>query len=93
MSPTGVPLCPVCHSPGAAWQIDSPVRAHDRALIDPSGLNLLGLQAPAGGLEPIDHPEITCAACAAPATEAPLRDAVLGAASAAARGESPRLDA
>lgn len=93
MSPSAVPLCPACQSPTAAWQIDSPVRAHDRAVIDPTGMRLLGLRAPDGGLEPVDHPEITCAACGAAATEAILRDAVLAAATAASRGESPRFDA
>lgn len=93
MSPTAVPLCPACQSPDAAWQIDSPVRAHDRVVIDFSGLKLQGLHAPAEGLEPVDHPAIACAACGAPATDATLRDTVLAAATAASRGESPRFDA
>ena len=93
MSPSAVPLCPACESPTAAWQIDSPVRAHDRSVVDPTGLRLLGLLAPEDGLEPVDRPEIACLACGAPATDATLRDAVLAAASAAARGESPRFDA
>jgi hypothetical protein len=93
VSPSAVPLCPSCQSPTAAWQIDSPVRAHDRTVIDPSGIRLLGLRTPEDGLEPVDHPEIQCAACGAEATDAVLRDAVLAAATAAARGESPRFDA
>lgn len=93
MSPSAVPVCPACQSPTAAWQIDSPVRAHDRAVIDPTGMQLLGLRTPEDGLEPVDHPEIACVACGAPATEALLRDAVLAAATAASRGESPRFDA
>ncbi|MBI2763754.1 MAG: hypothetical protein HYX54_08415 [Chloroflexi bacterium] len=93
MSPTAVPLCPACHGPDAAWQIDSPVRALDRVVIDISGLRLHGLHAPTEGLEPVDHPGIACAACGAAATDADLRDAVLAAATAAARGESPRFDA
>lgn len=93
MSPSAVPLCPACQSPTAAWQIDSPVRAHDRTVIDPSGIRLLGLRTPDDGLEPIDHPEIQCAACGADAADGILRDAVLAAATAAARGESPRFDA
>lgn len=93
MSPSASPLCPNCQSPTAAWEIDSPVRAIDRAILDPAGLQLLGLATPAGGLEPLDRPEIRCAACATPALEALLRDAVLTAATAATRGEAPRFDA
>ena len=93
MSPNAVPLCPACHSPSGSWQIDSPVRAHDRVVIEPAGLRLLGLQKPDAGLEAIDRPIISCAACSAIAAEAAVRDAVLAAASAAARGESPRFDA
>ncbi len=93
MSPSAVPICPVCQSPAAAWQIDSPVRAVDRVVVDPSGLNLLGLHAPSEGLEPVDRPVITCVACSASGSEDALRDAVLTAATAAARGESPRFDA
>jgi hypothetical protein len=90
---SAVPLCPACHSPAAAWRIDSPVRAHDRAIVDPTGLRLLGLIAPDGGLEPVDRPEIVCAACGVAAADGALRDTVLTAASAAARGEPPRFDA
>ncbi len=93
MSASAVPLCPVCHSPAAAWQVDSPVRAHDRVVIDPQGLRLLGLVAPDDGLEPVDHPAIRCVSCGTPASDDSLRDAVLVAASAATRGESPRFDA
>lgn len=93
MSPSASPLCPECHSPTAAWEIDSPVRAIDRAVLDPNGLQLLGLAAPEDGLEPLDRPEIRCAACSAPATQTLLRDAVLAAATAATRGEPPRFDA
>jgi hypothetical protein len=93
MSPSAVPLCPACQSPTAAWQIDSPVRAHDRTVIDPAGIRLLGLRTPDDGLEPVDRPEIVCAACGIEATDSILRDAVLAAATAAARGESPRFDA
>ncbi len=93
MSPTAVPLCPACNSVSAAWVIDSPVRAHDRVAIDPAGMRLLGLHAPDEGLEPVDRPNIACSACGAAATDPVLRDAVLAAASAAARGESPRFDA
>jgi hypothetical protein len=93
MSPSAAPLCPSCQSPTAAWEIDSPVRAIDRAVLDPSGLQLLGLAAPDSGLEPLDHPDIRCAACAMPAIETVLRDAVLTAATAATRGEAPRFDA
>lgn len=93
MSPTAVPRCPACDSPSAAWVIDSPVRAHDRVAVDPTGLRLLGLHAPDEGLEPVDRPSIACSACGAPATDPLVRDAVLAAASAASRGESPRLDA
>ena len=93
MSPSAAPLCPSCQSPTAAWEIDSPVRAVDRALLDPNGLQLLGLASPEGGLEPLDRPEIRCAACASPAADATLRDAVLTAATAATRGEAPRFDA
>jgi hypothetical protein len=69
------------------------VRALDRTILDPSGLRLLGLVAPGEGLEPVDRPEIRCAACHVPATEAGLRDQILTAASAATRGEAPRFDA
>ncbi len=93
MSPTAVPLCPACQSPDAAWQIDSPVRALDRVVIDFTGLRLQGLHAPTEGLEPVGHPDIACATCGAPATDPTLRDTVLAAASAVARGESPRFDA
>ena len=93
MSPSASPLCPSCQSPTAAWEIDSPVRAIDRSVLDPNGLQLLGLVAPEEGLEPLDHPEIRCAACFAPATDAVLRDTVLAAATAATRGETPRFDA
>lgn len=87
------PLCPACHSPAVAWEIDSPVRALDRAVLDHGGLRLLGLAVPEEGLEPIDRPEIRCVACRAPATETAIRDAVLAAATAASRGEAPRFDA
>jgi hypothetical protein len=90
---SAAPLCPACHSPGAAWEIDSPVRALDRVVLDPGGLRLLGLVAPAEGLEPVDRPEIRCAACGGTATDSTLRDAVLAAATAASRGEAPRFDA
>jgi hypothetical protein len=90
---SAVPLCPACHSDTAAWEIDSPVRALDRVILDPGGLRLLGLAAPVEGLEPVDRPEIRCAACHAPAIEGPLRDQVLVAATAATRGEPPRFDA
>jgi hypothetical protein len=93
MTASAAPLCPACHSPSAAWEIDSPVRAIDRAVLDPSGLRLLGLAVPDDGLEPVDRPEIRCAACRVPATDAGLRDQVLGAATAATRGEAPRFDA
>ena len=93
MSPSAVPLCPACHSTSVAWQIDSPVRALDRAIIGASGIALHGLHAPEDGLEPVDRPEITCVACGASATDEALRDAVLVAATAASRGESPRFDA
>jgi hypothetical protein len=93
MTASAAPLCPACHSPAAAWEIDSPVRALDRVILDPAGIRLLGLAAPAEGLEPVDRPEIRCAACRVPAMEAALRDAVLGAATAATRGEPPRFDA
>jgi hypothetical protein len=90
---SAAPLCPTCNSPSAAWEIDSPVRALDRAILDPSGLHLHGLVVPGEGLEPIDRPEIRCAACRTPAIDAGLRDQVLTAASAATRGEPPRFDA
>lgn len=90
---TASPLCPACRSPLAAWRIDSPVRAIDRSVLDPAGLRLLGLTAPADGLEPLGHPDIDCAACGAPATTETLRSAVLAAATAAARGDTPRFDA
>jgi hypothetical protein len=90
---SAAPLCPACHSPSAAWEIDSPVRAIDRAVLDPSGLRLLGLAVPDDGLEPVDRPEIRCAACRVSATDAGLRDQVLGAAATAKRGEAPRFDA
>ncbi len=93
MSPSAVPLCPACGSAAAAWRIDSPVRALDRVVIDPTGLQLLGLQTPDAGLEPVDHPGIACVACGIAATDASLRDTILAAASAAARGEAPRFDA
>ena len=93
MTASAAPLCPACHSPGAAWEIDSPVRALDRVVLDPSGLRLLGLITPDEGLEPVDHPLIRCVACREPAVDGALRDAVLGAASAATRGEAPRFDA
>lgn len=93
MSPTAVPLCPACQSSTAAWQIDSPVRALDRVVIDPGGLRLDGLRTPTDGLEPVDRPEITCVSCGVVATDVALRDAVLAAATAAARGEQPRFDA
>ncbi|MCI0583440.1 MAG: hypothetical protein L0227_11245 [Chloroflexi bacterium] len=93
MTASAAPLCAACHSPSAAWQIDSPVRALDRAVLDPGGLRLLGLAAPDEGLEPLDRPEIRCAACHVPAMEVALRDQVLAAASAATRGEAPRFDA
>jgi len=90
---SGAPLCPACQSPTAAWEIDSPVRALDRAILHPGGLRLLGLAAPAEGLEPVDRPEIRCAACHVPASGGTLRDQVLAAATAANRGEAPRFDA
>jgi hypothetical protein len=90
---SAAPLCPACHSPKAAWESDSPVRALDRAILDPSGLRLLGLAVPDEGLEPVDRPEIRCAACHAPATDGAVRDQVLAAATAATRGEPPRFDA
>jgi hypothetical protein len=90
---SAAPLCPACHSDSAAWEIDSPVRALDRAILDMGGIRLLGLGVPDGGLEPVDRPEIRCAECRAPATEGTLRDQVLAAATAATRGEPPRLDA
>lgn len=93
MTASAAPLCPACHSPEAAWEIDSPVRALDRVILDPSGLRLLGLVAPAEGLEPVDRPEIRCTACGQAATDGTLRDAVLAAATAASRGEAPRFDA
>lgn len=93
MSASAAPLCPACHSPQTAWEIDSPVRALDRVILDPTGLRTLGLVAPSEGLEPVDRPEIRCAACRAAATDASLRDAVLAAATAASRGETPRFDA
>ena len=93
MSPSAVPLCPACHSPSGSWQIDSPVRALDRVVIDPTGLRMLGLQTPEEGLEAADHPVISCSACEAVASDVTVRDAVLAAATAAARGESPRFDA
>ncbi len=93
MTASAAPLCPACHSPAAAWEIDSPVRALDRVVLDPQGLRLLGLIAPEDGLEPVDRPLIRCVACREPATDVALRDAVLAAASAATRGEAPRFDA
>lgn len=93
MSATAVPICPACTSPAAAWQIDSPVRAHDRVIVDPAGLQLLGLHAPTEGLEPVDRPVIACAACSVTAEDVALRDAILIAATAAARGVAPRFDA
>ena len=76
-----------------SWEIDSPVRALDRVILDTTGLRLLGLAAPEGGLEPVGRPEIRCAACRAPATDSGLRDSVLTAAAAATRREPPRFDA
>ena len=93
MRATAAPLCPSCHSRSASWEIDSPVRAVDRARLDPTGLHLLGLAAPADGLEPVDRPEIRCATCGAIAEDGVLRDSVLAAATAASRGERPRFDA
>lgn len=93
MSPSAVPVCPACQSPSASWQIDSPVRALDRVVIDPSGMRLLGLQTPDEGLEATDRPIISCSACHELAADDLVRDAVLAAATAAARGESPRFDA
>jgi hypothetical protein len=93
VTPPAVPLCPACESPLAAWEIDSPVRALDRVVLDPAGIRLLGLAAPEDGLEPVDRPEIRCAACRTPAGIVTLRDQVLAAASAASRGETPRFDA
>ncbi|OGO56976.1 MAG: hypothetical protein A2V84_01935 [Chloroflexi bacterium RBG_16_70_13] len=93
MTASAAPLCPACRSPTAAWEIDSPVRALDRAILDPGGLRLLGLATPDEGLEPVDRPEIRCAACRAPATDGGLRDQVLAAATAAGRGEAARFDA
>ncbi|MEO7664010.1 MAG: hypothetical protein ABIV26_02720 [Candidatus Limnocylindrales bacterium] len=93
MTASGVPLCPACQSPTAAWEIDSPVRAVDRVVIDGRGLRILGLASPTEGLEPVDRPVIRCAACSATAETATLRDAVLNAASAANKGEAPRFDA
>ena len=93
MSSTAVPLCPICRSPAAAWEIDSPVRAHDRVAVGPSGLRSLGLVIPDGGLEPLDRPVIRCTACGWIAAEESVRESVLVAASAATRGERPRFDA
>jgi len=93
VSASAVPLCPSCHSASAAWEIDSPVRALDRSVIGPDGLRLLGLVIPDEGFEPLDRPAIRCASCSAPAVAASLRDAVLVAANAATRGETPRFDA
>lgn len=93
MTATGVPLCPACQSPTAAWEIDSPVRAVDRVEIDARGLRILGLTTPAEGLEPVDRPVIRCAACGSLAETSIIRDAVLAAASAVTKGEAPRFDA
>ena len=93
MSATAVPICPACASPAAAWQIDSPVRAHDRVVVDPAGMQVLGLHAPAEGLEPVDRPVIACGACNVLAEDVALRDSILTAATAAARGVAPRFDA
>jgi len=93
MTGSAPPLCPACHSTAAAWEIDSPVRALDRVILDLSGLRIFGLAAPENGLEPVARPEIRCASCGAPAADGGLRDAVLAAATAATRGEAPRLDA
>jgi hypothetical protein len=93
MSTAAVPLCPACSSPAAAWQIDSPVRAHDRVMVDPAGIRLLGLHAPTDGLEPVDRPVIACVACGVPAADVALRDAILTAATSASRGVPPRFDA
>jgi hypothetical protein len=89
---SAVPACPHCGDPAARWTIDSPVRAHDRVRLDTEGLEELGLVVPDGGLEPLDRPIIACASCGEPAFDA-VRDAVLRAATAAARGEAPRFDA
>lgn len=93
MSASGAPLCPVCQSATAAWEIDSPVRALDRVVLQAGGVQLVGLVAPDEGLEPVDRPQIRCAACRTPAIEERLREAVLVAATAAHRGEAPRFDA
>ena len=93
MTASAAPLCPECQSPTAAWEIDSPVRALDRVVLESGGVRLLGLMTPEEGLEPVDRPMIRCAACRAPAPDGPLRDAVLVAATAATRGETPRFDA
>ncbi len=93
MSTSAVPRCPACASPRAAWQVDSPVRASDRVVIEPGGLRLLGLHVPDEGLEPVDRPDIRCLDCGAELDDAVTRDAVLAAATAAARGETPRSDA
>jgi hypothetical protein len=75
----GLPACPACGAVDG-WIIESPVAAIDRARVDASGLELLGLFAPEDGLEPIGRPAIACAACATIADIEELRVAVLGAA-------------
>lgn len=93
MTSSAVPACPRCGDPGAGWTIDSPVRAHERVRLDTGGLEEIGLVVPDGGLEPLDRPIIACATCAEVVTDGDVRDAVLRAATAAARGEAPRFDA
>lgn len=92
MTASAVPACPHCGDPAAGWTIDSPVRAHERVHLDTGGLRELGLIVPDGGLEPVDRPIIACASCGEMPNDA-VRDAVLRAATAAARGEAPRFDA
>lgn len=93
MTATAVPACPRCGDPAASWVIDSPVRAFDRVRLDTAGLEEVGLVRPDAGLEPVDRPVVTCGSCGEAATEGAVRDAVLRAAVAIGRGETPRFDA
>lgn len=88
MTTSRVPSCPACAS-SDGWIIDSPVGAVDRVRLDGSGVEELGLIAPAEGLAPLGRPEISCAACGVGTEDERLRGGILGAAVAAGRGRGP----
>ena len=85
MTAKPAPACPACGASAGGWIIDSPVGAIDRVRLEGSGIEHLGLLAPAEGLAPLGRPEIRCAACDAAADEESLRAGILSAAVAIGR--------